>query len=83
MSSIQEWMSAMKQRSKNVSATMLPEEHEVIRQLAFDEHKTISDLVRSILLDSPRYKQALSFLPPVELKNSNTEHARDAQLMTR
>ena len=63
----------MKQRSKNASATLLPEEHEALRRLAFKEDKSMSSLVRDLLLESPRFKEALSFLPVVESSSSKSE----------
>jgi hypothetical protein len=61
-------------RTKNASATLLPEEHEALRQLAFKESKSMSSLVRDLLLESPRFKEALSFLPAMESLSSKSEH---------
>jgi hypothetical protein len=69
----------MKLRTKIISATLLPGEHEALRRLAFEENATISSLIRELLLESPRVQQALSFLPPVESINSKTEPANTEQ----
>jgi len=67
----------MKQRTKNISATLLPQEHEALRRLAFEEKTTVSNLVRKLLLESPRVQQAFSFLPAPELISSAPEPQTD------
>jgi hypothetical protein len=64
---------ATKDRAQFISSKVTTEEREALRRIAFEQNKTLSSLIRDLLLDNPILKQRIVSAPSVEEIDTSLE----------